>query len=252
MSLLKKYYFDIINNHGFSVALSCLTIILIVLLLSFIINRLSSKYIVLIAKKFFDKSNSMLGKYLLEYKFFVKLSHIIPGIFAYVIIGFATDNDYLWTQHLVTGLQLLLQIYITVTIISFLVCFVDALFDYLENLAYFKNHSLRSYAQVIKIILYIIGFILVVSLLLNKSPIAFLTGLGALSAVLMLVFKDTILGFVTNVQVAALDLVRVGDWITIPSANVDGTVMDVSINTVKIRNFDKTISMIPNLYTNYS
>ncbi|MBK2356689.1 mechanosensitive ion channel family protein [Francisella hispaniensis] len=245
MSLLKEYYFDIINNQVLAVTLSCLTIILIVLLLSFIVNRLASKYIVLIAKKFFDKSNSILGKYLLEYKFFVKLSHIIPGIFAYVIIGFAADNDYLWTQYLVTGLQLLLQIYITITIILFLVCFVDALFDYLENLAYFKNHSLRSYAQVIKIILYIIGFILVISSLLNKSPIAFLTGLGALSAVLMLVFKDTILGFVTNVQVAALDLVRVGDWITIPSANVDGTVMDVSINTVKIRNFDKTISMIP-------
>jgi miniconductance mechanosensitive channel len=84
-----------------------------------------------------------------------------------------------------------------------------------------------------------------VSLLLNKSPIVFLTGLGALSAVLMLVFKDTILGFVTNIQVAALDLIRVGDWITIPSAGVDGDVMDVSINTVKIRNFDKTISTLP-------
>ncbi|MDE4963820.1 mechanosensitive ion channel domain-containing protein, partial [Francisella tularensis] len=77
-------------------------------------------------------------------------------------------------------------------------------------------------------------------LLLNILPISFLSGLGALSAVLLLVFKDTILGFVTNVQVAALYLVRVGDWITIPSANVDGSVMDVSINTVKIRNFDKT------------
>ncbi|AFX70867.1 hypothetical protein F92_06695 [Francisella tularensis subsp. holarctica F92] len=80
----------------------------------------------------------MLGKYLLEYKFFVKLSHIIPGIFAYVIIGFATDNDYLWTQHLVTGLQLLLQIYITVTIISFLVCFVDVFLTTLRILLILK------------------------------------------------------------------------------------------------------------------
>lgn len=90
------------------------------------------------------------------------------------------------------------------------------------------------------------GTILVISLLLNKSPIAFLTGLGALSAVLMLVFKDTILGFATNIQVAALDMVRVGDWISIQSLGVEGTVQEISINTVKLEDLIRqfTISLL--------
>jgi len=87
--------------------------------------------------------------------------------------------------------------------------------------------------------------VLIVSMLFDKSPMAFLTGLGAASAVIILVFKDTILGFVASVQVASYDLVRIGDWITIKALNVDGDVEDVSLNTVRIRNFDKTITSIP-------
>ncbi|MDG1692464.1 MAG: mechanosensitive ion channel [Methylophilaceae bacterium] len=87
--------------------------------------------------------------------------------------------------------------------------------------------------------------VLIVSMMLDKSPLAFLTGLGAASAIIILVFKDTILGFVASVQVASYDMVRIGDWITINSLKVDGDVEDVSLNTVKIRNFDKTVTTIP-------
>ena len=99
--------------------------------------------------------------------------------------------------------------------------------------------------QVAKIILWIIAAVLSISILLNKSPWAFLTGIGALSAVIILVFKDSILGFVANIQVSAYDMVRVGDWITMNQYGVDGDVIDISINTVKVQNFDKTIVTIP-------
>ncbi len=160
-------------------------------------------------------------------------------------VGLAAYPNHEWTISLVTAIQLMAQVYIIVTIIWFLLAFVDAMFSYIQTLHYFEHHSLKIYAQIIKIILFFIAFVLLVSLLLNKSPIAFLNGLCALSAVLMLVFKDTILGFVTNIQVTAIDLIRVGDCITIPSAVLDGDVMYVSINTFKIRNFDKTISTVP-------
>jgi len=228
------------------------TIVLIVLLISWVMNKILTKYMVNVIKSYLVKSNSNISQTLVKYSIFKRLSHIGPGIFIYLAINFAVYPDHNWTLSFVNAIQLIAQIYITISIIRFLVSLVDATFSFFQTLAYFKNHSLKSYAQIIKIILYFIAFILVISLLLNKSPIAFLTGLGALSAVLMLVFKDTILGFVTNIQVAALDLVRVGDWITVPAAGVDGDVMEVSINTVKIRNFDKTISTIPtyNLISN--
>ncbi|ASG67875.1 hypothetical protein CDV26_05275 [Francisella halioticida] len=246
MYQLKDFYANMLNKYsGLAGILSFLTIFLIILFCAWIINKILKKYIVTIVNKFVIKLGPDLGEVLIKYKVFNRLSHIGPGLLIYLAINICTNSEHVWTINLVNTIQLIAQIYITLTIILFCISFVDAIFNYFQKLPYFKQHSLKSYAQVIKIILYFVAFILIVSQLLNKSPIAFLTGLGALSAVLMLVFKDTILGFVSNIQVAALDLVRVGDWITIPSASVDGDVMEVSVNTVKIRNFDKTISTIP-------
>ncbi|QIW10176.1 mechanosensitive ion channel domain-containing protein [Francisella sp. LA112445] len=246
MNQLKDFYANLLSSYsGLAGILSFLTIFLIILICSWVINKILKQYIVNIVNKFVAKLGPNLGETLVKYKVFNKLSHIGPGIFIYLAINLGVSSEHNWTVSVVDAIQLVAQVYITLTIILFFISFVDAIFNYFQKLPYFKHHSLKSYAQVIKIILYFIAFILIVSQLLNKSPIAFLTGLGALSAVLMLVFKDTILGFVSNIQVAALDLVRVGDWITIPSAGVDGDVMEVSINTVKIRNFDKTISTVP-------
>ena len=242
---LKSFYFEMVNHHELAVILSFSTIVLIVLFLSYTIGVILNKYMVKSIKHHLGKSDSDLGQILVKNNVFKRLSYIAPGIFVYLGITLAAYQDHLWTLSIISGVQLIAHLYITITIILFLMALVNATFEYFQTLPYFKNHSLKSYAQIIKIILSIVAVIMVVSLLLNKSPIAFLTGLGALSAVLMLVFKDTILGFVTNIQVAALDLVRVGDWITVPSLSVDGDVMEVSINTVKIRNFDKTISTIP-------
>ena len=242
---LKLFYFDIIQANDIYVILSFSTIFLTVLLFSYVIGIILNRYIVKFLKLYLSKSGSNIGKILIDNNVFKKLSHIAPGILMYVGINLATYHSHPWTLLLTHAIQLITAIYITIAIVIFLMVLVNAFFEYFQTLPYFKNHSLKSYAQIIKILLSIIAVILIISLLLNKSPMALLTGLGALSAVLMLVFKDTILGFVTNIQVAALDLVRVGDWITVPSLNVDGDVMEVSINTVKIRNFDKTISTIP-------
>ncbi|MED7818444.1 MULTISPECIES: mechanosensitive ion channel family protein [unclassified Francisella] len=246
MNQLKDFYASVLSSYSdLAGILSFLTIFIIILACSWIVNKILKRYIVTIVNKFVIKIGGKLGETLINYKVFNKLSHIGPGIFIYLAINLGVSSEHDWTVSLVNAIQLISQIYITLTIILFCIAFIDAIFNYFQKLPYFKHHSLKSYAQIIKIILYFLAFVLVVSQLLNKSPIAFLTGLGALSAVLMLVFKDTILGFVSNIQVAALDLVRVGDWITIPSAGVDGDVMEVSINTVKIRNFDKTISTVP-------
>ncbi|MEY8701732.1 mechanosensitive ion channel family protein [Francisella philomiragia] len=245
MDLLKTYYMELINNSTSIAILIFIVLLLAVLLFSWIINKIISKYISSLAERIFFKANSSLGKSLIKNKIFDKLAHIAPAVFIYIVIGFLSSTTYPWIEQLVSFIQLIAEVYITISIISFFISLIDAIFSYFQSLHEFKYYSLKSYAQVVKILLYLVGVILVISLLLNKSPIAFLTGLGALSAVLMLVFKDTILGFATNIQVAALDMVRVGDWISIQSLGVEGTVQEISINTVKIRGFDKTIYNIP-------
>lgn len=108
-----------------------------------------------------------------------------------------------------------------------------------------QPHSIKSYVQLGKLLICSFAAVLIVATLLNRSPLLLLSGLGAMSAVLMLVFKDTILSFVAGVQLSSNDMLRVGDWIEMPQVGADGFVIDIALNTVKVQNFDKTITTIP-------
>lgn len=123
--------------------------------------------------------------------------------------------------------------------------FLNALYDIYQGFEVSKSKPVKGYIQVLKIILYIIGAIIVISLLFDKSPIYLLGGLGAFSAVLLLIFKDPILGLVAGIQISANDMVRQGDWVVLPKAGADGEVREISLTTVKVQNWDKSISMIP-------
>ncbi|QXZ08577.1 mechanosensitive ion channel family protein [Comamonas sp. Y33R10-2] len=114
-----------------------------------------------------------------------------------------------------------------------------------ERKAAAQQHSIKSYVQLGKLLLCSFAAVLIVATLLNRSPLLLLSGLGAMSAVLMLVFKDTILSFVAGVQLGSNDMLRVGDWIEMPQVGADGFVIDIALNTVKVQNFDKTITTIP-------
>ncbi len=103
----------------------------------------------------------------------------------------------------------------------------------------------KGYLQLLKIILYVVGFIVIVAIVIQRSPLMLLSGLGAASALLLLIFKDTLLGFVASVQIGSNDMLRLGDWIEMPSAGADGDVIDISLHTVKVRNWDGTITTIP-------
>ena len=108
-----------------------------------------------------------------------------------------------------------------------------------------KNRPMKGFIQVLQVLLFFIGGIVIISILVNKSPASLFAGLGASAAILMLVFKDSILGFVAGIQLSANDMVRPGDWITLPSGAANGTVQEITLNTVKIQNFDNTISTVP-------
>ncbi len=139
----------------------------------------------------------------------------------------------------------LANIYIIFYIIWLLTSIINALADMLFEKDTLKDKPIQSYVQVVKIFLYAIGIVILVGILLDKSPLVLLGGLGAASAILMLVFKDTIMGFVASIQLSTNDMVRIGDWITVKNYDADGDVFEISLTTIKIRNFDKTITTIP-------
>jgi len=142
-------------------------------------------------------------------------------------------------------LDKLVDIFLIFYVIWLLSSIVNAFADTLRSRPSMADKPLESYVQVVKIILYAIGFIILFSILTGQKPGVILGGLGAASAILMLIFKDTILGFVASMQVTANDMVRIGDWITMPRYGADGDVIQITLTTVKIRNFDKTITTIP-------
>jgi len=123
--------------------------------------------------------------------------------------------------------------------------FLKGLNEIYQTLPVSQGKSIKGYIQVVQILFYSVVIILIISTFTGNSPKTLLTGLGALAAVLMLVFKDTILGLVAGIQLAGNDMVRIGDWITMSKYGADGNVMEITLNTVKVRNFDKTITMIP-------
>ena len=116
---------------------------------------------------------------------------------------------------------------------------------YNRNIRVAKERPIKGYIQIIKLLLYLIGVIVAIAMLLDRSPIAFLSGLGAMTAILLLVFRDTLLSFVASIQIASNDMVRIGDWVEMPEHGADGDVIDIALHTIKVQNWDKTVTTVP-------
>jgi miniconductance mechanosensitive channel len=174
---------------------------------------------------------------LMERKVFRKLSHIVPAIIIYYFAP--TFPAY---QHIIEKGAVAYLIIVGLMVIN---SFLNGLNDIYLTFEISKIKPIKGYIQVAKIIFFIVGGIIIIANLMGESPFILLSGIGALSAVLLLVFKDSLLGLVAGIQLAANDMVRVGDWIEMPKYEADGDIIDISLNTVKVQNFDKTITMIP-------
>ncbi len=180
-------------------------------------------------------------KYLSKRKFPHYLSIIIPFSLVKASIPIVFDISPRF-MGLAYGIA---QIYLIFYIIWLIMSIINAFGDSIKERPQLKDKPIDSYIQVVQIVFYFIGFIFLFSILTGQKPAGIIAGLGAASAILMLVFKDTIMGFVASIQVSANDMVRLGDWITMPKHNADGDVIQITLTTVKVRNFDKTITTIP-------
>jgi miniconductance mechanosensitive channel len=178
---------------------------------------------------------------LIEHKVFQRMAFLVPGILIYQSISVTLDDF----PGLIPAALKLTNLYIIVIFLLIINSFLNAVYAMYEKSEFAMYHPIKGYIQIAKIIVFIVVFLLIISLLFNQSPLYMLTGLGAFSAVLLLIFKDPILGFVGGIQLSANDMVRQGDWISMPKFGADGTVLEISLTTVKVQNFDNTISTLP-------
>ncbi|MDF9829078.1 mechanosensitive ion channel domain-containing protein [Parabacteroides sp. PF5-6] len=215
--------------------LICVTIFL----LAFLIDLVCKKGILGAFRQVAKKTETDWDDLIVDRKIIDKAIHVIPAIFLYVTLPLMFDAESWWF--------VFTKKVIVVYIIAIVIRFVNSLLS-LSNDIYQRRKqgkSIRGFIQVIQIIIIFIGLIIIISILINQSPVALLTGLGASAAILTLVFKDTLMGFVAGIQLTANDMLRPGDWITMPKYQADGDVIDVTLNAVKVRNFDNTIVTIP-------
>ena len=178
---------------------------------------------------------------MVKHKVIHHLIHILPGILMYMLLPMAFVHG----KTLLLVSQKICVIYMIFTLLLALNSSLLMLLDILSAKEKLKDRPMKGFIQVLQVLVFFIGGIVIVAIIVDKSPATLFAGLGASAAILMLVFKDSILGFVAGIQLSANDMIRPGDWVTIPSTNANGIVEEITLNTVKIQNFDNTISTVP-------
>ena len=210
------------------------------LLLVFIIDIFCRRVIVPVIRKITSKTEFKWDDYLLSDDVLNDSCRLIAPVVIYALLPLALPGD--------PVLDFLLKcclIYLIAVLMKLLCSVIGALYQMTSEHDKLKDHSMKGFYQMLKLAVICIGTIVIVSIVLDKSPVALLTGLGAGTAILMLVFQDTIKGFVAGIQLIANDMLRPGDWITMPKYGADGDVIEVTLTTVKVRNWDKTITTVP-------
>ena len=216
-------------------------VIMGILLIAYVLDLICRKVVMPGVRKVTAKTQSTWDDYLLSDEVMKNVCHLIPPIVVYVLIPFAFPYE----PNFLSLILKICTIYITVVVMKLICAFLTSLYTISSEHEKLKNHSMKGFYQMLKLIVVCIGVIIIISELISKDPIAILTGLGAGTAILMLVFQDTIKGLVAGIQLTANDMVRPGDWISMPKYGADGDVMEVSLTTVKVRNWDKTITTVP-------
>ncbi|WP_282366807.1 mechanosensitive ion channel family protein [Pseudomonas sp. PS02290] len=221
--------------------LRTITGLLLLLIAAFVLGRLA-RWMILYAMKALSRQPSLFWlNDFLHNKVFHRLAQVTPS----VVIQFGLNlvpNLSNAANHVLGNIALAFTILFLMLTVGAL---LNALLDIYARTEHARTRSIKGYVQLTKMILYVFSGIIIVATLIDRSPLLLLSGLGAMSAVILLVYKDTLLSFVASVQLTSNDMLRVGDWIEMPQVGADGDVVDITLHTVKVQNFDKTIVSIP-------
>ena len=213
--------------------------IVALLVVAMIVHWITKILIVKIIHRLVEKSKTDWDDYLLKRKVFQSMSHLTSALVFYYSCNFSEIPE------VTRILTIFTNIYFVVIFIKVVSGVLKASNDIYLTTPYASTRSIKGYIQLVMILVYFIAGIFIIGIIFDKSPLYLLGGLSAIAAVLLIIFKDTILGLVASIQLSANKMLKPGDWIEMPKYNANGTVIDISLNTVKVQNGDKTISTIP-------
>jgi len=227
-----------IGLHPLPGALIGLATLLIVSWLSDVVAR---RYILRVVSRVVIRTTFTWDDVLLKHRVFRRLAHVVPALVIYFGLP--------WVPGLSGALESLGQRVAASVLVIVIVVSINAVLTALNEIysqnPEAKDRPIKGYLQVVTIFVYLVGIVLVASQLFDRSPVVFLSGLGAVTAIILLIFRDTILSLVASIQISTNDMVRLGDWIEMPRFGADGDVIDLALHTVTVQNWDKTITTIP-------
>lgn len=237
-----KNFFSVDSFKTFSITIGIKVFFtLTIIAIAWLSLAVCRKYLIKFIRYFIEKHKFKWGQVLFKHKLFLRLSYLFTTLILYLLLPLAYQD----MEQLSFFFKRTLEILMVLITLFVIYGVFNAMHEIYATFKVSRDKPIKGFLQVIKIILAFVAIIVILSLILNKSPTILIGSLGALTAVLLLVFKDPILGFVANFQLSANNMVRVGDWIEMPKHGANGDVFDISIASVKVLNFDKTITTIP-------
>lgn len=237
IELLQGWFYSSGIPEIWAYYLAIVILIFNIVFLAVLVDWLTKKIILRILAVFIKKSKTKWDDVLLEKKFFHRISHLMPAMVIYSSANAFGD--------LTVVIQRLVLVYLSFLGYLIISSFLDSFDAIYKTYKVSKEKPIKSYLQVINIFVAIMAIIIGIATLLNRSPWGLLSGIGAMTAILLLIFKDSILGLVAGVQLSANNMVHIGDWIEAPAYGADGDVIEISLNTVKVQNWDRTITTVP-------
>lgn len=239
-----QYLEDILRHYGLSrtltdlitFAVACAILALFLWLANFLITKLLISYI----KRAAARTKTLWDDYLYKRKFFHRSIRIIP---AFALLYFVKIIFQGYDPGFINVAEIIIKCTIIVLVILSIAAFLDAFNDVYDERS--TQKSIKGFVQTAKIFVYLLGAIAMISFVFREDPSKIFLGLGASAAIITLIFKDTILGFIASIQLSGQDMIRKGDWITVPTQNADGVVREINLSTVKVLNWDNTVTMVP-------
>ncbi|MBT3523791.1 MAG: mechanosensitive ion channel [Flavobacteriaceae bacterium] len=242
---LNNLFFDLLIDlkipEFYAEILNIFLVSILILFSVIVINFISKKIIINFLEKLSKRSKTDFDNFLIANNIQIYLARLVPVFYIYWIIPFWLENF----QTVLVYALLVLKIYFIFLLVSIIRNFLNATKDFFRTFDSLKGKPIESFVQVAMLFVWFTAVVLIFSIITGTQVSTFLTAMGALSAVIMLIFKDTILGFVASIQLSSNDLIRIGDWVTMKKFGADGDVIEINLNSVKIQNFDKTITTIP-------
>jgi miniconductance mechanosensitive channel len=238
---LKNLLIDAGLSYSLAAFLSTVTVLFFIALIAWVSNLVVKVIIIKVVTRIVKRTKSQWDDIFLEQKVFTRLSHFAPALVIWFLSVWALKPYILW----LTLVHNLTYIYMLCIGMMVVISFIESWHKIYQTLPIAKHRSIKGYVQLVKIMVILITVLIIISVVFKREVSTLLAGIGVMASVLILVFKDTLLGFVASIQLSANKMLKEGDWITIPNRDVDGVVTDINLNTVKVKNFDNTIITVP-------